>query len=90
MANAFCDREGILLTDWLPEKTTINSDYYITVLEELRTAIGVSEVILQHDDARHDVSALNTNAIKTYEFRTLPHPAYRPELAPSDYWLFEE
>ena len=35
MASVFWDRESILLTDWLPEKTTINSDYYINEVEEL-------------------------------------------------------
>ena len=29
MATVIWDREGILLLDWLPEKTTINSDYYL-------------------------------------------------------------
>ncbi len=29
MASVFWDEEGILLIDWLPEKETINSDYYI-------------------------------------------------------------
>ena len=44
MASVLWDRAGILLTDWLPEKTTINSDYYITELKELRAAISVSDV----------------------------------------------
>ena len=35
----FWDRKGILSIDWLPEKTTINSDYYISELEELREVI---------------------------------------------------
>ena len=39
MATVFWDNEGILLLDWLPEKTTINSDYYIEELKELRQAI---------------------------------------------------
>jgi hypothetical protein len=28
------------------------------------------------------------NAIKDLGFQILPHPAYSPDLAPSDYWLF--
>ena len=39
MATVFWDRKGILSIDWLPEKTTINSDYYISELEELREVI---------------------------------------------------
>ena len=40
MATVFWDREGILSIDWLPEKTTINSDYYVSELQELREAIN--------------------------------------------------
>ncbi|KAI6646228.1 Histone-lysine N-methyltransferase SETMAR-like [Oopsacas minuta] len=32
------DREGIIHLDWLPEKTTMNSDYYVDELNELRQA----------------------------------------------------
>ena len=39
MATVFWDRKGILSIAWLPEKTTINSDYYISELEELREVI---------------------------------------------------
>ncbi|KAI6651841.1 hypothetical protein LOD99_4720 [Oopsacas minuta] len=39
MATVFWDREGIIHLDWLPEKTTINSDYYVDELKELRQAI---------------------------------------------------
>ncbi|KAI6648266.1 Histone-lysine N-methyltransferase SETMAR-like [Oopsacas minuta] len=39
MATVFWDREGIIYLDWLPEKTTINSDYYVDELKELRQAI---------------------------------------------------
>ena len=97
MVSIFWDREGILLTDWLPEKTTINSDYYIAELEELRAAIKREQrgklsrkVVLQHDNARPHVSALTTSAIRRLGFESLPHPAYSPDLAPSDYWLFGE
>ena len=97
MVSIFWDREGILLTDWLPEKTTINSDYYIAELEELRAAIKRErrgklsrKVVLQHDNARPHVSALTTSAIRRLGFESLPHPAYSPDLAPSDYWLFGE
>ncbi|KAI6657848.1 Transposase [Oopsacas minuta] len=33
MATAFWDREGIIHLDWLPEKTTINSDYHVDELK---------------------------------------------------------
>ncbi|KAI6647488.1 Histone-lysine N-methyltransferase SETMAR-like [Oopsacas minuta] len=39
MATVLWDKEGIIHRDWLPEKTTINSDYYVDELKELRQAI---------------------------------------------------
>ncbi|KAI6658757.1 Transposase [Oopsacas minuta] len=39
MATVFCDRGGNIHFDWLPEETTINSDYYVDELKELRQVI---------------------------------------------------
>ena len=97
MATVFRDREGIIHLDWLPEKTTINSDYYVEELKELRQAIKRERrgkltrgVLLQHDNARPHVSSKTMAAIDDLGFECLPHPPYSPDLAPSDYWLFGE
>ena len=79
-----------------PEKTTINSDYHITELEELLREVIKRErrgklsrnVILQHHNAKPHVSVLTSNAIRHLGFECLQHPAYSPELVQSDYWLF--
>ena len=88
MATVFLDREGILLLDWLPEKTTMNSDYYIEELKELRQAIKRERrgklsraVLLQHDNARPHVSSKTVAAIRELGFECLPHPPYNPDLA---------
>ncbi|KAI6655304.1 Transposase [Oopsacas minuta] len=97
MATVFCDRKGIIHLDWLPEKTTINSDYYVDELKELRQAIKRERrgkltrgVLLQHDNARPHVSFKTMAAIDDLGFECFPHPPYSPDLAPSDYWLFGE
>ncbi|KAI6653980.1 Histone-lysine N-methyltransferase SETMAR [Oopsacas minuta] len=81
----------------LPEKTTINSDYYVDELKELRQASKrerrgklTRSVLLQHDNARPHVSSKTMAAIDDLEFECLPHPPYSPDLAPSDYKLFGE
>ncbi|MCP4996923.1 MAG: hypothetical protein GY934_24570 [Gammaproteobacteria bacterium] len=96
MASVFWDEEGILLIDWLPEKETINSDYYIEVLTNLKEAIKEKrrgkwrrKILLLHDNARPHTSERTTAAIKDLGYEVLPHPAYSPDLAPSDYWLFQ-
>ncbi|KAI6659505.1 Histone-lysine N-methyltransferase SETMAR-like, partial [Oopsacas minuta] len=59
MATVLWGREGIISLDWLPEKTTIKSDYYFDELKELRQWMKLEErgeltrgVLLQHDNAR--------------------------------------
>ena len=93
----FWDRKGILSIDWLPEKTTINSDYYISEHEEIREVIKrerhgklIKGILLQHDDARPNVSYQTRDAIHRLGSECLPHAPYSPNLAPSDYWLFGE
>ncbi|GFR71708.1 histone-lysine N-methyltransferase SETMAR [Elysia marginata] len=44
--------------------------------------------VLQHDNARPHISRQTQNTLKQLELTTLPHPAYSPDLAPSNYYLF--
>lgn len=97
MATVFWDAEGIILLKWLPRGQTINSDYYCQILSELKAAIqnerpGKWEtgVLLQQDNARPHTSAQTMAAIQNLGFTAIPHPAYSPDLAPSDFWLFGE
>ena len=88
----FWDRKGVLSIDWLPEKTTINSDYYESELEELREVIMRERLVefLQHDNTKPHVSGKTNKAIPRLVVECFPHPLYSPDLAPSDYWLFGE
>ncbi|KAI6646077.1 Mariner transposase [Oopsacas minuta] len=79
MATVFWDREGIIHPHWLPEKTTINSDYYVDELKELRQAIKRE---------RPHVSSKTMATIDDLGFECLPYPPYSPVLTPSDCWLF--
>lgn len=95
MATVFWDKEGILLIEWLPRGTTINSEYYIKVLQKLREAIKTERrgkltrgVLLQQDNARPHTSQATMAAISDLGFELVPHPPYSPDLAPSDFWLF--
>ena len=42
MATLFWDSKGLLLVEWLPEDTTINLTYYISILEKLRDLLSAS------------------------------------------------
>ncbi|GFO40821.1 histone-lysine N-methyltransferase SETMAR [Plakobranchus ocellatus] len=45
---------------------------------------------MQHDNARPHTSRQTQDALRQLELTTLPHPAYSPDLAPSDYYLFPQ
>ena len=44
--------------------------------------------ILQHDNARQHTSRQTQDALAQLKLPALPHPAYSPDLALSDYFLF--
>ncbi len=46
-------------------------------------------VLLQHDNARPQAAKIKASNIKQLQMEMLTHPAYSPEIAPSDYYLFK-
>ena len=95
MMTIFWDSEGILLTDYLPRGTTINGPYYVSLLERLRSVIMEKRrgkltqgVLLLHNNAPVHKSNIAQAAIRQAGFTELKHPAYSPDVAPTDYYLF--
>ena len=52
-----------------------------------RPRTGVRGLKLVHDNALAHCSAVVQDYLKTQGFKTLPHPAYSPDLTPCDFWL---
>ena len=95
MMTIFWNSEGILLTDYLPRGTTINGPYYASLLERLRSAIVEKRrgkltqgAFLLHDNAPAHKSNIAQAEIRQAGFTELNHPAYSPDVAPIDYYLF--
>ncbi len=95
MATIFWDVEGILLIDYLPKKTTITGNYYVEVLRKLHQAIKDKRrgklsrnILLLHDNAPAHSAKVTQAALKECKFQQLRHPAYSPDLAPSDFYFF--
>lgn len=95
MATVFWDYQGVILVDFMPKGTTINSDAYIATLNKLknrlrrcRPNLNMDGVLLQHDNARPHTSLRTRQEITRHGWTTLPHPPYSPDLAPSDFHLF--
>ena len=84
------------IIDDLPEGEHYNSVYFIEHI--LKPLTGIIDVIwprrinrkiwLHLDNCQVHNSQLTQNAIKDSEFKRAPHPAYSPDLAPSDFFLF--
>lgn len=95
MASVFWDAHGILFIDYLEKGKTINSEYYMALLDRLsaeikkkRPHMQKKKVLFQQDNAPCHKSMKTMVKLDELRFELLPHPPYSPDLAPSDYWLF--
>ena len=83
------------MLDFLPERSTITGVYYANLLDQLRTAIpenrrGIlsEDVLLQQDNARVHTCKVAMDAVERNGYELIPHPAYSPDIGPSDFFLF--
>jgi len=94
MCTVFWDRQGVLLVEFLPQSTTINSAVYCETLKKLRRAIQnkrrillSATFLLLHDNARPHSAAQTQDPITSFRWEQMDHPPYSPDLAPSDFYL---
>ena len=85
------DKDGVLLTEYLPCGITVNDPCYASIIERLRSVIVEKEhgkvshgVLLLHDNASIHKFKFVQAAIRQAGFIELNHPIYSPEIAPSD------
>ena len=92
----FWDSQEVILEHYLERGATVNSVRYSEVLStELKPAIRTkrrgllsSGALLLHDNARPRTAIHTLQTLVKLDFTVLEHPAYSPDLAPSDYHLF--
>jgi histone-lysine N-methyltransferase SETMAR len=82
-----------VLTGFLENAATANSERCTETLRSLKKRITrkeaeIHEVLLQQDKTRPHTSAATTDVIARLGLTLLPHPAYSPDLAPSNFHLF--
>ena len=91
------DQRGIIYSESLKPKQTVNANLYSQQLTRLSEALQKKrpfscnfkqKVILLHDKARPHVAKTTRERIENLGWKVLPHPAYSPDLASSDYHLF--
>ena len=91
------DMKGKVYYEFLEPKQTLNANLYSEQLMRLNvknigkknlTRSREEKTILLHDNARPHVAKVTQETIMELEWDVLPHAAYSPDLAPSDYYLF--
>ncbi|KAL4501521.1 hypothetical protein ABPG72_018572 [Tetrahymena utriculariae] len=89
--------KGIVHYSFLEAEETINGNKYCQELQQAfeKTSllypglVNRSGLILLHDNARPHICIQTKNKLKELGIELLPHPAYSPDLAPTDFHLFK-
>ena len=92
LSTIFWDMKGVVHMEFLKQEHTVNFEKYISTLRTLKARLrrvrSGRDSILRHDNARPHTSRQTQDALAQLKLPALPHPAYSPDLAPSDYFLF--
>ena len=92
----FFDSTGMIYMHWVPTGETVNKEYYVEVLREVRKRFHRKSPALFKSGQCHfhqtmhqsHNSILVTDYLTRMGIKTVPHPPYSPDLAPCDFWLF--
>ena len=92
MASVFWDAHGILFIDYLEKGKTINSDYYMALVDRSSADIKKKQphmqkkkVLFHQNNTPCHKSMKNMVKLNELSFELLPRPPYSPDLAPSDF-----
>ena len=79
-----------MLADFLEGKKKLTDAYYVEVLRKLGAKLAEKRpgILFHHDNAPAYSSRIVRDVLKEFRWELLPHPPYRPDLAPSDFFLF--
>ncbi len=95
MLVSFFDKKGLIHKEFLPQKTTMNAELYLNILQQLCEWIhrirpklwaNNSWLFLQDNAPVHCTFKICDFAIN--QVNALDHPPYSPDLTPCDFFLF--
>jgi hypothetical protein len=92
----FFDSQGVVHTEFVPERKTVNAEFYNGIMDRLLklihrvlpTAVCYRDFFLLHDNAPAHKAASVCQLKKKKNVTTLYHTLYSPDLSPPDYFLF--
>ncbi|UYV75508.1 hypothetical protein LAZ67_13000431 [Cordylochernes scorpioides] len=96
LLRVFFDCRGVVHHEFLPQGRTVNKEYYLQVMRNLREAIRQKRPdlwknknwLLHHDNAPAHTSLLVRDLLAKNNTLMMPQPRYSPDLAPCDFFLF--
>ncbi|UYV76286.1 hypothetical protein LAZ67_13003262 [Cordylochernes scorpioides] len=96
LLTVFFDCRGVVHHEFLPQGRTVNKEYYLQVMRNLREAIRQKRPdlwknknwLLHHDNAPAHTSLLVRAILAKNNTLMMPQPPYSPDLAPCDFFLF--
>ncbi|UYV77598.1 hypothetical protein LAZ67_15001667 [Cordylochernes scorpioides] len=96
LLTVFFDCRGVVHHEFLPQGRTVNEEYYLQVMRNLREAIRQKRPdlwknkiwLLHHDNAPAHTLLLVRDFLAKNNTLMMPQPPYSSELAPCDFFLF--
>ncbi|UYV69704.1 hypothetical protein LAZ67_7000325 [Cordylochernes scorpioides] len=96
LLTVFFDCRGVVHHEFLPQGITVNKEYYLQVMCNLRETIRQKRPdlwknknwLLHHDNAPAHTSLLVRDFLAKNNTLMMPQPPYSPDLAPCDFFLF--
>ncbi|UYV79154.1 hypothetical protein LAZ67_17001276 [Cordylochernes scorpioides] len=90
------DEAGVVHHEFLPQGRTVNKEYYLQVMRNLRKAIRQKRPdfwknknwLLHHDNAPAHTSLLVRDLLAKNNTLMMPQPPYSPDMATCDFFLF--
>ncbi len=99
MVTVFFDVNGVVFSEFLPPRETVNADYYCGILRRLKedfrrkrphlwelTPDGDRTFFLHQDNAPPHTAAVSIALIGMSNINLVPHPPYSLDLAPCDFF----
>ena len=91
-AHLFFDSQGIVRTEFLPQRQIVNQFYYREIHERLRKRVVcvrpsiANNWMLQHDNAPCHMAISVIECLAKKSIPVVPHPQYSPGLSPCEFF----